>query len=262
MRMVTVTHLVLGTALISGWYGATPGIAEEFRIETDVFVDDEKEPRVETLTIFDNGVVYDFLLTDVEEITLFDRERNRLVLMDTKRKVKTVLSMAAMTAFTAQLKAQLNPQQRKFLLNEAGDATKDEEGWLVLANERVVYRAECIKPKIASAVMEYQQFADWYARLNAMRGNLPPFLRIHLNSEIAKTGCIPKTIERTIFDKTFMKEKKQVVRSQHLANWRLCNTDRKWIDRAGTNLATFPEVTFGEYIQLPMAAGDSKKKRR
>ena len=46
---------------------------QEFRIETDVFVDEQKEPIVETLTIFSDGVVYDFLLTGVEEITLFDR---------------------------------------------------------------------------------------------------------------------------------------------------------------------------------------------
>ncbi len=261
MRIATLAHLVLGIALLSACT-PTRGFAQEFRIETDVFVDDEKEPVVETLTIFANGVVYDFLLTDVQEITLFDRARNRLVLMDTKRKVKTELTMDSIVGFIAQMRAQLTDDQREFLLSGTAEAVTDEDDWLKLANDRVTYRAECIKPKEEAAVMEYQEFADWYARLNAMRGNLPPFLRVHLNAEIAKRGLIPKTIERTISDKNVLNDTKRVVRSQHLANWRLSNTDRKWIDQAGANMATFPTVTFREYIQLPVAAGASDEQRR
>ncbi len=49
------------------------------------------------------------------------------------------------------------------------------------------------------------------------------------------------------------------MRSQHLANWRLSQTDRKQIDRAGTYLADFAEVSFREYVQLPdeIAAGEA-----
>ncbi len=250
MRSVTrATATIVFSFLL---YLAGPSFAQEFRIETDVFLDDQKEPQVETLTIFTEGVVYDFLLTGVEEITLFDRERNRLVLMDTKRKVKTELTMDSMLSFVAQMKSQLNDAQREFLLGEDKEAVTDDDGWLKLANDRVTYRAEGIEPKEKSAVLEYQQFADWYARLNAMRGNLPPFLRIRMNSEIAKRGLIPKTIERTmVLDTRGLTDKRQVLRSQHLANWRLSNTDRKQIDRAGTYLATYPTVTFREYMQLP-----------
>lgn len=230
---------------------AGTGGAQEFRIETDVFLDDAKQPVVETLTIFTNGVVYDFLLTGVEEITLFDRHRNRLVLMDTKRKVKTELTMDGILSFVAEMKAQMNDEQRKTLLGDEAEVTTNEEGWLVLTNDRVIYRAECVTPKDKAAAREYQEFADWYARLNALRGNLPPFLRIELNGQVAQRGLIPKTVERTISDKSLLGGKKQTVRSQHLANWRLSTTDRKWIDRAGAYLATFPTVTFREYVQLP-----------
>ena len=74
--MATKARLIIAATLIgmicSGW-AAT---AQEFRIETDVFVAGEKEPVGETLTIFTNGLVYDFLLTDDEEITLFDRAKS------------------------------------------------------------------------------------------------------------------------------------------------------------------------------------------
>ncbi len=85
-----------------------PCLAEEFRIETDVFVNQAKEPAVQTLTIFSGGVVYDFLLTGVEEITVFDRDRNRLVLLDTKRKVKTELTLDRILTYVAQMKTQLS----------------------------------------------------------------------------------------------------------------------------------------------------------
>ncbi|MFW6170118.1 MAG: hypothetical protein ACODAD_06485 [Planctomycetota bacterium] len=253
MRIATSASSFLTIILILGGFGATSGAAREFRIETDIFVGKQKEPVSETLTIFSNGVVYDFLLTGCEEITLFDRDRNRLVLIDTERKIQTVLTMDDMVTFVAKMKAQLADKQG-FPASGAGDAVVEDDGWLELANGRVSYRAKCVKPKEKATALQYQEFADWYARLNAMRGNLPPFLRIHLNSEIAKRGLIPKTIERTIYAQGTLTDKKQVVRSRHLTNWRLSKTDQKRIDRAGTYLTTLPTVPFREYIRFPVAA--------
>ena len=142
MRTATTAHSFLGAVFFLVWCSVTIGMAQDFRIETDVFLDEEKEPVVETLTIFTNGLVYDFMLTGTEEVTLFDRDRNRLVLMDTERKVKTELTMDSILSFVAQMKAQLSDEQRKFLLSATSDAAIDEEGWLKLANDRVVYRAD------------------------------------------------------------------------------------------------------------------------
>ena len=228
--------------------------AEEFRIDTDVFVDEEVEPVIETLTIFSDGIVYDFLLNGVEEITLFDRKRQRLVLMDTQRRVKTELSTDSILGFVAQMQAHLNEAQRAFLLAEELEINSEDEEWISLGNDRVAYRAKGTKPKMHEAALEYHQFADWYARLNAMRvGNLPPFARIRLNDELAKRGLIPKTVERTVTRKKGLKEIKQTLRSQHLANWRLSSNDRKLIDKAGTYMAAFPTVSFREYLELPEA---------
>ncbi len=224
--------------------------AEDFRIDTEIFLDDQKEPVFETLTIFHRGVVYDFLRTGVEEVTLFDRERQRLVLMDTRRQVKTVLPMDSIISSMAELKVQLSSEHGKFLLGESAELGEDEQGWIKLANERITYRAKCIPPDDKTAALEYQEFADWYARLNAMRPhNLPPFLRIKLNSEIAKKGLMPKTVERTIAENRMLSSKQQVVRSEHLANWRLSHSDRRLIDRANAALANFREVSFREYVQ-------------
>jgi hypothetical protein len=258
MRFATWA-IVLLTSLQLIISNASVAVGEDFRIETDVFVDGEKEPVNETLTIFTNGVVYDFLLTGVQEITLFDPARNRLVLMDTQRKIQTVLTMDSILEFMAQMKVHLG--ERKFLLPESTEVT-DEDGWLKLANDRIVYRAQCIEPPHQAMALEYQEFADWYARLNAVRPhNMPPFLRIRLNSEMAKQGLLPKTIERTVHHKKIFQDERLIVRSQHLANWRLSNTDRKMIDRAGQYLSSFPIVSFREYFRLDDVAGAGANRR-
>jgi hypothetical protein len=257
-------QIVLGGVLLVA-LGCFPWrcAAEQFRVETEVFVDGGKEPTVETVTIFSDGVVYDFLRTGVEEITVFDRDRSRLVLLDTQRKVKTELALDNILTYVAQMKAQLSEGDQEFLLGEEMKVTDNEDGSLALSNGRVTYRVEGTAPKSKEAAVEYQQFADWYARLNAMRrGNPPPFARIHLNSELASRGLIPKTIERTIVQKRGLQEKKQVLRSQHLANWRLSQTDRKLIDRAGSCLADFAAVSFRDYVQLPEVASGPESNRR
>lgn len=250
--------LACAIALLVGLgHPLSPGWAGEFRMETDVFLDDGKDPVVETLTIFSAGVAYDFLLTGVEEITVFDPSRQRLVLLDTQRKVKTELTFDSLAQYVAQMKVQLSESKQDALLAEQLEVQSDEAGWLTLTTGELTYRAEGATPKFAEAAAQYQHFADWYARLNAMReGNPPPFARIRLNAELASRGLVPQTIERKILQKRGLQQKSQTLRSQHLANWRLSQTDRKQIDRAGTYLVSFTGVPFREYLRLPAAAGE------
>jgi hypothetical protein len=73
-------------------------LAQDFRIDTEIFVRTvgekvkEKEPDAETLTIFTNNMIYDFLRSEPREITLFDPSRGRFTLLDETRELKTSLS--------------------------------------------------------------------------------------------------------------------------------------------------------------------------
>ena len=76
-------RIVLGGMLLVVLGGAAwRCAADEFRVETEVFADGTKEPAVQTRTIFSEGVVYDFLLNGVEEITIFDRSWYGRVLVE------------------------------------------------------------------------------------------------------------------------------------------------------------------------------------
>ena len=82
IRIGTIT---LSALLVSS--GITQVHAQTFRIETKVYQGSNKEPVSETITLFQNGVVYDFL-AEPAQIAVFrkpmEEQPGRFVLLDTK----------------------------------------------------------------------------------------------------------------------------------------------------------------------------------
>src|SRR5262245_48834088 len=77
--------------------------AQEFRVDSEVFAGQEKQPFLETLTIFTSGIAYDFQLTQPREITVFDPGRGRFTMLDETRQVKAVVTTADLFQFTIDL---------------------------------------------------------------------------------------------------------------------------------------------------------------
>ena len=126
----------------------------------------------------------------------------------------------------------------------------EERSLLTLTSDRMTYAAKGTIPKQPAAAQRYQQFADWYARLNALKpGNLPPFGRIALNKSLAERNLIPVEIERTLTVERPLADRKLVARSQHAATWLISNTDRKRIETDGNHLSKFRKVSPKEYWQ-------------
>jgi hypothetical protein len=226
-------------------------LAEEFRVETDIFLGDQKEPFAQNVTLFSSGLVYDFPRTGPEEITVFDPARGRFVMLDPRRKVKATVTTQELLELAAAMKVHARELEGAFAFAanpEFDEDVDNETGWVTLSSRLLTYRARCISPKLPSAVTRYRSFADWYARLNATRpGSLPPFARMELNRAIAQRNQIPEEVTLTVEPKHRFVGRKLVVRSHHLFNWRLSNTDRKKIDQAGTKMADFEAVTIREY---------------
>ena len=230
---------------------ATSAVADEFRVETDIFLGDQKEPFAQNVTLFSSGLVYDFPRTGPEEITVFDPSRGRFVLLDPRRKVKATVTTQELLELAAAMKVHAKGLEGAFAFaaNPKFDEDMDDEtGWLSLSSQLLTYRARCTTPKLPSAVTSYRSFADWYSRLNATRpGSLPPFARMELNRAIAQRDQVPEEVELTVEPKHRFVGRKLVVHSRHLFNWRLSNTDRKQIDQAGTHMANYEAVTIREY---------------
>ena len=81
---------------------ATKG--EEFRVESKVFAGKNETPVSESLTLFADGRVYDFL-SSPREITVFDFPRGRIVLIDAARKLRTELTTEQLNDFIDKLRS-------------------------------------------------------------------------------------------------------------------------------------------------------------
>jgi hypothetical protein len=246
----SIRCLSVGIVLLTGTL-TTVAQEEEFRIETDVFMGDADEPFAENVTIFSAGLVYDFPLAGPEQITVFDPIRGRFVLLDVTRRIKTTLTIKELLEFTAAMKVHAGEKGGVFAAAcdpQFAEEFDAETGWLSFDSKLLSYRTKGAKPKISSAARDYQEFADWYARLNATRpGSLPPFARIQVNRALNQRGEIPIEVELTVSPPNRLLGRKLVIRSRHLPYWRLSNTDRKRIDTAGSYMAKFEAVSFKDY---------------
>jgi hypothetical protein len=241
------------------------GQTDDFRIDTDVFLGDAKEPFAQSVTIFTAGLVYDFPLIGPKEITVFDASRGRFVLLDSDRQVKTTLSTQDLLEFTAAMKVHANKMGGVFA-EAAGTQferkVQDDDDKIMLSTGLLTYRVKGVEPKWEAASRSFQEFADWYARLNATRpGSLPPFARIEVNRTLASQGLIPEEVELTVMPQNRLLGRRLVIRSRHLPYWRLSNTDRKRIDTAGTYMAKFDAVSFREY-GLANQVADKRRSER
>jgi hypothetical protein len=231
-------------------------VAEEFRVESKVYAIKGKEESVtsESLTLFDDGKIYDFIASP-QEITLFDFSRNRIVLMDGSRKVRSELSTDKLATFAEQLRTWAI-RQGDPLLQFCAEPKFEESplagGRIKFASPLMTYQVKMQKADSASVAHQYRQFSDCSARLNAMLhpGGLPPFPRLAINAALAKQECrMPEEVEVTLAPQNHLTGKPTVLRSEHTLQAKFFAADRRKIDEAGEALVTFREVPLEDYLR-------------
>ena len=266
-------------SLFLGWLvwlaGTLAGLpaasGQDFRVDSEIFIGEEKEPAIEALTVFSHGMVYDFLL-HAREVTMLDPVRGRFTLLNERHQVKSGISTQELLEFTIDLEthaAQSDDPLFAFAARPEFQTTEkkvERNGQSLveinLAGKPLVYAAVGQPPQQPEAVRVFRHFADWYARLNATRaGNLPPAARLAVNAALAERGLLPLEITRTFPASTRFGSDIQV-KSRHLVNWTLSGEDRRKIDEAGTWLANFKAVSFDEYRNLPQASEPEKQAKR
>src|SRR5688572_23567005 len=180
--------IVIAVAL---WASAQTGFAQEFRVDSEVFHGEEKQPLVATLTIFTKGVAYDFQLTEPREITIFDPTRGRFTMLDVARRIKTDVSTEDLLQYSLDLETQAAESKNALLVFAARPQfdTKIQEvvedgqkrtrfSFTGKPLEYVVVGQSPPEPEMARI---YRNFADWSARLNATRpDSLPANARLVL----------------------------------------------------------------------------------
>ena len=232
--------------------------ALEFRIDSKV--SENGEPAFETVTIFRSPIVYDFL-DAADEITIYDANARKFILLNTKRKVKTEIDEETLLRFVTEVKLRASEKGGP-TVREAAEPRFQAEfdnntQTLSLMGRRIEYVASSGIGRFpnAAAARDYFNFVDMYTRLNATRvGALPPQARMELNAALAEHQMFPASIERTLRSGNPLLGKTTKAKSEHAISWKLVRRDFDLIDKAAKYRQDFAEVTFGEYRQLEVAA--------
>lgn len=259
MSIRTQAGLVFLVLLVVGL--PQPVAAENFRIENKVFLNNDKEPITESCTIFFEDVVYDFL-EKPPEITLFDKARQRFVLLDPRRKVRTELSMDEILQLNEKLKQTALRQSDplfKFLAEPQFEERIDEKTHeLVLESPFQTYRVTAVEADTEAIAHQFRESSDWLCRLNTRLnpGSRLPFPRMYLADLLEKRKQVPTQILLTARSSKGLPFQKVTLRSEHRIVRGLIRTDRERITQAGQYLAVFQSVNFAEYRKPPERQGN------
>ena len=203
--MKRFSKLVMACALAAALVGlvSNQAAADDFRIETKVFVGKETEPASEDLTLFRGEQVYDFL-NKPREVTVFDKPRSRVILLDPARRVKTEVTMERLMAFSDELRTWCGKQSDpllKFAAEPSFDQSLDSaSNELVFASPFLTYRIATVKAGTDDIARQYLEFSDSYARLNAMTnpGSTPPFPRLKIDEALFISHAVPERVQLTM----------------------------------------------------------------
>jgi hypothetical protein len=245
--------VALAAVCAAGTWEARVAVAEEdFRIENEVFVEGDKEPRIRSTTIFHDGVVYDYL-EEPSEVTVFDAQRGRFILLDLDRRIKTELTTGLVAGFTDRLRRWSREQSDPFL-QFLGDPEFEQTidqgaGELTFSSPWMTYRLVTFDTESEALSRRYREFCDWYCQLNTVLnpGTKPPFARMMVNEALEEHGLFPREVHLTMRPKGGLLSKRTNVRSEHRLIRQLVESDRQRVAQTHQFMAMYTSVEFPEY---------------
>lgn len=227
--------------------------ADDFHVSNKLYY--PKEKPIESTTLFFTGRVYDFLKAPRETI-IFDPAHDQFFILDPDRRLKTQISTGEIATQTARLYEAARQHKSELVRSSASprfsEAVDPKTGTLKLTNRWMKYEIETMAPEHPQVARHYADFADWSAKLNALL-NPPalPFPRLAVNEVLRQRQEIPKEVIRTQMPED-KHHKETVIRSEHMIQMVLSQTDKASIEEAHDQLHTFSEVSFDEYHRLKL----------
>lgn len=245
------------------------------RVESRLYASEGGEPEAKSLTLFREGVAWDFLelpepvegskptVTRMElvEIVLHDPARDRLVVIDPVRNVKTQVDRIKLDRLGVSLAAWARGTDDKLVRWAGGpdfeSGVVEKEGRIELVGPRVRYAIAHEPAPSAEAAEAYRRFADTAVLLKALLhpGGLPPFPRLALNRRIEAAGGIPTEV-MLIIEPRFspFPGRSHTLTSVHKMHPRMLASDLQRIEEAEGHLAAAVPVDLAVYANRPGAA--------
>ncbi len=248
--------LLIGLAVGAGMVGNLA--AQDFRVESQVFVGDAGSPSSENLTLYLEGVAYDFQMSaespgEPIEVVIFDSRNKVLVLLDIERELRTDIADFELLKMLQGLRESAKENEASdFLLNPELASNFDiNTNVLTVSNDDMTYRAKGeAPPQDLIGMPLFYEAMEQFTRLSASDPKrLPPFARLVLNREIRKHGLFPTSIEMSMRAGAITRNEFNA-RSAHTVIWQLSQQDRERIQFAKKQWMNFEKVSIGTYRDL------------
>ncbi len=248
------TYRVLATAMF--FFSATALATEaaraaDFSVDNTVFVEGQSQPQSQGVTIFHEGLVYDFL-NEPSEVIVFDQAHRRFILLDLSRRLRSEISTGDVQAFVNRAKQRLaghpNPNIQ-WLADPSFQETFDHpSSELTLKSDSITYQAR-IQATDGAVAAQYREFSDWYAKFNHTLNpkSWPPFARMMLNEAIQRRQGVAKEVHLTAILNP--KAAPIKVSSRHQLAAELDSADMNRLAEVREHLQNFRSVSLGEYRQ-------------
>ena len=225
-----------------------------------------RKPTAKSTTIFHERSVYDFLEAPAE-ITIFDPDRDRFILLNTEKKLKTELTTDEVDRFAEKLRAFAKTRPNAFLKfmgsPQFEETVDDVSRELEFDSPLVTYQLKAEDAEGPEIAAQYREFSDWQAKLNTLinPGANPPFARMLVNAALAKRNEVPSEVRLTLRPKGRLQLRPISLRSEHHVVRRLVESDRRRVEQAANYMSMFKSVKFNEYQEACRADGDRKGRR-
>ncbi|NBW86417.1 MAG: hypothetical protein EBR23_06210 [Planctomycetia bacterium] len=236
------------------------------RVESELFAEDESEPVARSLTVFRDGVAWDFLelspvdaagteAFSVREIVLHDPARERVVVIDPARHVKTEIGFIRLERLSVSLANWARTTDDKLVRwaggpDFAGGFSETEAG-LELVGPRVRYAVAHVPAPSPAAAAAYRTFADKAILLKALLhpGGIPPFPRLAVNRRLEAAGALPAEVTLEIDTRAMpLAGRPERLRCVHRIHPRLLGGDLDRVQDAEAHMAASETVELAEFV--------------
>lgn len=246
------------------------------RVESRLYASSGGEPEAKSLTLFRDGVAWDFLelpqpvpggkpeatRMTLVEIVLHDPARERLVIVDPIRNVKTQVEQIKLDRLGVSLAAWARNTDDTLVRWAGGPdfdgGVTEKDGHIELVGPRVRYAIDHAPAPSDEAAEAYRRFADTAVLLRALLhpGGLPPFPRLALNRRIEAARGIPTEVTLDIEPKfSPLPGRSQKLTSVHKMHPRLLAADIQRIDEAEAHLAAATPTDLAVFVNRKDAPG-------
>lgn len=278
--------ILIGCLAAAGFASAaeTPGEPAPFptplamRVETELFADGQEQPVARSLTLFQNGVAWDFLELPADEppegkaapamklveIVLHDPVRERVVVVDPVRAHKTEIPLIRLERLSVSLAKWARSSDDRLVRWAGGpDFTGgfEEDGErLELAGPRVRYSVVHAAADSPAAASTYRRFADTAILLKALLhpGGIPPFPRLAVNERLEADAAIPAEVTLEVDSRLALVSGGPTrMRSVHKSHPRLLVADRRLIEDAQAHVAAAEAVDLATFMEPPAVSADA-----